>query len=209
VFISVIDSIFSEYRQIGGYSYVWSGEFENLERARKQLKIIVPITLFIVFLLLFFNFRSIAKTLIVLLSIPFSLIGGFLLMYLLNYNLSIASWVGFIALAGVAAETGVVMIVYLDEVFDKYKEEGRLNTFVDLVNAVMEGAVQRVRPKMMVVVSIIAGLIPIFWGDGIGSDVMRRIAAPMIGGMITSTMLTLVIIPALYTTWRQIKLKLE
>ena len=184
-------------------SYVtWSGQFEYMERAIERLKIVVPFTLLIIFLLLYLNFRALAPTLIVMLSVPFALVGGIWLMWLLNYNLSVAVAVGFIALAGVAAETGVVMLIYLDHAWAAAKQKstlaGRLPDATDLYAAVMEGAVERVRPKMMTVVAIMAGLLPIMWSSGAGSEVMRRIAAPMVGGMISSTLLTLIVIPAIY-----------
>ena len=184
-------------------SYVtWSGQFEYMERALERLKIVVPGTLLIIFLLLYLNFRALAPTLIVMLSVPFALVGGIWLMWLLGYNMSVAVAVGFIALAGVAAETGVVMLIYLDHAWAAVKQKsalvGRRPTTVDLYAAVMEGAVERVRPKMMTVVAIMAGLLPIMWSTGAGSEVMRRIAAPMVGGMISSTLLTLIVIPALY-----------
>ena len=182
-------------------SYVtWSGQFEYMERALERLKIVVPGTLLIIFLLLYLNFRALAPTLIVMLSVPFALVGGIWLMWLLGYNMSVAVAVGFIALAGVAAETGVVMLIYLDHAWAAKKSTlaGRPASMADLYAAVMEGAVERVRPKMMTVVAIMAGLLPIMWSTGAGSEVMRRIAAPMVGGMISSTLLTLIVIPALY-----------
>ncbi|MDP1607662.1 MAG: CusA/CzcA family heavy metal efflux RND transporter [Rhodocyclaceae bacterium] len=191
-------------------SYVtWSGQFEYMERALERMKIVVPFTLLLIFLLLYINFRRIIPTLIVLISVPFALVGGVWLMWLLDYNLSVAVAVGFIALAGVAAETGVVMQIYLDHAWEAAKQKsalaGRHATTVELYAAVMEGAVERVRPKMMTVVTIMAGLLPIMWSTGTGSEVMRRIAAPMVGGMISSTLLTLIVIPALYALveeWR-------
>jgi Cu(I)/Ag(I) efflux system membrane protein CusA/SilA len=185
-----------------GYYAVWSGQYEYMERAYGRLKIIVPMTLAIIFLLLYLNFGNITESLIVMLSIPFSLVGGVWLMYLLGYNMSIAVGVGFIALAGVAAETGVVMLIYLDSAYKDRLNHGGMNSISDLYGAVMEGAVERVRPKMMTVIAIMAGLLPIMWGTGTGSEVMKRIAAPMVGGMITSTILTLVVIPAIYALWR-------
>jgi Cu(I)/Ag(I) efflux system membrane protein CusA/SilA len=181
-----------------GYYLSWSGQFEYLQRAEAKMKIVVPITLLVIFLLLYLNFRRIAETLIVMLSLPFALVGGVWLLWLLDYNLSIAVGVGFIALAGVAAETGVVMLIYLEQAWSQRQAEGRAANAADLYAAVMEGAVERVRPKMMTVVAIMAGLLPIMWGEGAGSEVMRRIAAPMIGGMLSSTLLTLAVIPALY-----------
>ena len=181
---------------------LWSGQFEYLERAEARLKVVVPFTLLIIFLLLYLNFRRLTETLIVMLSLPFSLVGGIWLMWWLGFNLSVAVAVGFIALAGVAAETGVVMLIYLDhamtEVRARQPAEGRTFTRAHLREAIMVGAVERVRPKMMTVVAIMAGLLPILWSTGTGSEVMQRIAVPMIGGMVSSTVLTLVVIPAVY-----------
>jgi Cu(I)/Ag(I) efflux system membrane protein CusA/SilA len=184
-------------------SYVmWSGQYEYLERAKARLQIVIPITLLIIFLLLFLNFRSLTETLIVMLSLPFALVGGLWLMWALGFNLSVAVAVGFIALAGVAAETGVVMLIYLNHALAERKaaraSAGLNFTTGDLYEAIMLGAVERVRPKMMTVVAIMAGLMPIMWSSGTGSEVMQRIAVPMIGGMVSSTMLTLIVIPAIY-----------
>jgi Cu(I)/Ag(I) efflux system membrane protein CusA/SilA len=185
-----------------GYYATWSGQFEYLERAEARMKVVVPVTLLIIFLLLYLNFRALTETLIVMLSLPFSLVGGLWLLWWLGFNLSVAVAVGFIALAGVAAETGVVMLIYLDQALvearAKCASEGRKLTRADLQAAIMSGAVDRVRPKMMTVVAIMAGLLPIMWSTGTGSEVMQRIAVPMIGGMISSTILTLVVIPAIY-----------
>jgi Cu(I)/Ag(I) efflux system membrane protein CusA/SilA len=185
-----------------GTYVVWSGQFEYLERAKSRLQIVVPVTLLIIFLLLYLNFRRLTETLIVMLSLPFALIGGLWLMWWLGFNLSVAVVVGFIALAGVAAETGVVMLIYLDHAVIEVKTgrdaAGLPFTRSDLRNAIMLGAVERVRPKMMTVVAIMAGLVPIMWSTGTGSEVMQRIAVPMIGGMISSTALTLIVIPAIY-----------
>ena len=185
-----------------GYYVSWSGQFEYLERAEARLKIVVPVTLLIIFLLLYLNFRKLADTLIVMLSLPFSLVGGIWLMWWLGFNMSVAVAVGFIALAGVAAETGVVMLIYLEQAMAELKAEraatGGPFTRADLYDAIMLGAVDRVRPKMMTVVAIMAGLVPILWSTGTGSEVMQRIAVPMIGGMISSTVLTLVVIPAIF-----------
>ncbi|WP_256754014.1 efflux RND transporter permease subunit [Mesorhizobium sp. Mes31] len=185
-----------------GYSVAWSGQFEYLERATARMKIVVPVTLLIIFLLLYLNFRALTETLIVMLSLPFALVGGIWLMWWLGFNMSVAVAVGFIALAGVAAETGVVMLIYLEQAMAEVKAEraahNRPFTRADLYEAIMLGAVERVRPKMMTVVAIMAGLIPILWSTGAGSEVMQRIAVPMIGGMISSTLLTLVVIPAIY-----------
>ena len=180
----------------------WSGQFEYLQRAIEKLKVVVPLTLLIIFLLLFLNFGRMTETLIVMLSLPFSLVGGLWFLWWLGFNMSVAVAVGFIALAGVAAETGVVMLIYLDQALAEVKAvrevEGRTFDKADLSEAIMLGAVERVRPKMMTVVAIMAGLLPILWSTGTGSEVMQRIAVPMIGGMVSSTALTLVVIPALY-----------
>ena len=193
-----------------GTYVAWSGQFEYMERALAKLKVVVPVTLLIIFLLLYLNFRRITETLIVMLSVPFALVGGVWLMWALGYNLSVAAAVGFIALAGVAAETGVVMLIYLDHAWEGVKTRclaaGTVPTATDLYAAVMEGAVERVRPKMMTVTAIMAGLLPILWGTGTGSEVMSRIAAPMVGGMISSTILTLAVIPAIYALIQQRRL---
>ena len=185
-----------------GYYVVWSGQYEYLQRAAARLKIVVPVTLAIILLLLYLNFRSITETMIVMLSLPFALVGGLWMMWWLSFNLSVAVAVGFIALAGVAAETGVVMLIYLEHTFAEMKAkrsaEDRHLTRQDLHEASMEGAVERVRPKMMTVVAIMAGLLPIMWSSGAGSEIMQRIAVPMIGGMISSTLLTLIVIPAIF-----------
>ncbi|NOT22450.1 MAG: efflux RND transporter permease subunit [Nitrospiraceae bacterium] len=185
-----------------GYRLIWTGQYEHLVRAEERLKLVVPVTIGIILLLLYLNFGSLAKSLIVLLSVPFAAIGAIWYLDYLGYNLSVAVWVGIIALAGVAAETGVVMLVYLDEAYERRVREGRMTTAQDLREAIMEGAVQRVRPKMMTVAAIMGGLLPIMWTTGTGADVMKRIAAPMIGGMVSSTILTLVVIPVLYALWR-------
>ena len=185
-----------------GYRLIWTGQYEHLVRAEERLKLVVPVTLALILLLLYLNFRSLAKSLIVLLSVPFAAIGAIWYLDYLGYNLSVAVWVGIIALAGVAAETGVVMLVYLDEAYERRVREGRMATAHDLQEAILEGAVQRVRPKMMTVAAIMGGLLPIMWTTGTGADVMKRIAAPMIGGMVSSTVLTLLVIPILYALWR-------
>ena len=185
-----------------GYSLVWSGQYEYMERAQKRLNIVVPITLVVIFLLLYFNFKNFAESLIVMLSLPFALVGGIWFMYFLDYNFSVAVGVGFIALAGLAAETGVVMLVYLDNVFADWKRSGRLHSLEDLYDIVIEGAVNRVRPKLMTVVTTMVGLTPILWGTGAGSQTMKRIAAPMVGGLVSSTVLTLIVIPAIYYLWK-------
>ncbi|HKQ34720.1 MAG TPA: CusA/CzcA family heavy metal efflux RND transporter [Nitrospiraceae bacterium] len=186
-----------------GYRLIWTGQYEHLVRAEERLKLVVPVTIGIILLLLYVNFGSLAKSLIVLLSVPFAAIGAIWYLDYLGYNLSVAVWVGIIALAGVAAETGVVMLVYLDEAYERRVREGRMTTAHDLREAIMEGAVQRVRPKMMTVAAIMGGLLPIMWTTGTGADVMKRIAAPMIGGMVSSTFLTLIVIPVLYFVWKR------
>jgi copper/silver efflux system protein len=195
-------AVASEVQFPDGYYATWSGQFEYLERAKARLKIVVPVTLLVIFLLLFLNFRRITETLIVMLSVPFALVGGLWLMWWLGFNLSVAVAVGFIALAGVAAETGVVMLIYLDsaltELKQKREREGRPFSRDDLHAAIMFGAVERVRPKMMTVAAIMAGLLPIMWTHGTGAEVMQRIAVPMIGGMVSSTLLTLIVIPSIY-----------
>jgi len=181
---------------------VWSGQFEYLERAEARLQLVVPATLLLIFVLLYLNFGRLAETAIVMLSLPFALVGGFWLVWWIGFNMSVAVVVGFIALAGVAAETGVVMLIYLDHALVARRAlcaaEGRSFSRGDLAAAIMEGAVERVRPKMMTVTAITAGLLPILWNDGTGSEVMQRIAVPMIGGMASSTLLTLLVIPAVY-----------
>jgi Cu(I)/Ag(I) efflux system membrane protein CusA/SilA len=189
-----------------GYSIVWSGQYEYMQRAQQRLRLVLPVTLLIIFLLLYFNFKNITESLIIMLSLPFALVGGIWLMWLSHYNMSVAVGVGFIALAGVAAETGVVMLLYIDNAYKDRILHGRMNTKKDLHAAVVYGAVERVRPKLMTVTTTIVGLLPIMWGHGTGSQVMKRIAAPMVGGLITSTILTLVVIPAIYYLWKGRKL---
>ncbi|MFU0505290.1 efflux RND transporter permease subunit [Pseudaminobacter sp. NGMCC 1.201702] len=195
-------AVASEVKLPPGYSVAWSGQFEYLERAQARLKIVVPLTLALIFLLLYLNFRALTESLIVMLSLPFALVGGIWMMWWLGFNMSVAVAVGFIALAGVAAETGVIMLIYLEQALADVKErcrlDGRSISKADLHEAIMHGAVERVRPKMMTVVAIMAGLLPILWSTGAGSEIMQRIAVPMIGGMISSTLLTLVVIPAVY-----------
>lgn len=185
-----------------GYSLSWSGQYEYMQRVKNRLKIFVPLTIFIIFILYFFTFQSVTETIIVMMSVPFALIGGIWYLFLLGYNMSIAVWVGLIALAGVAAETGSIMIVYLDEAYSRRKAEGKMNNLSDLYDAVMEGAVQRLRPKLMTVGANIFGLMPVMLSLGTGADVMKRIAAPLIGGLTSSTILTLVVLPAIYTMWK-------
>jgi Cu(I)/Ag(I) efflux system membrane protein CusA/SilA len=190
-----------------GYSLVWSGQYEYMERAKQRLKMVVPLALVIIFLLLYFNFGSVVESLIVMLSLPFSMVGGVWLMYLLGYNMSVAVAVGFIALAGVAAETGVIMLLFLDMAYEKRESGEGVNSIADLYGAIMEGASQRIRPKMMTFAAILGGLLPIMWGSGTGSQVMKRIATPMVGGIISSTLLTLIVIPSIYAIWKGFKFK--
>ena len=188
-----------------GYYIQWAGQFEYLQAAEKRLAIVIPFTLLIIFVLIYLNTRSVTKTFIVLLTVPLSLVGAFWLLYLLGYNMSVAVWIGLIALAGLDAETGVVMLLYLDLSWERFRAEGRMNSLSDLYRAVREGAVQRIRPKMMAVCAILFGLLPIMWSPDYqaGADVMKRIAAPMIGGIISSAVLNLLIYPVIYVMWRE------
>ncbi len=186
-----------------GYSILWSGQFEYMERANKRLLVVIPLTLLIVFLIIYLNTRSLTKTAIVLLAVPLSLVGAFWLVYLLGYNLSVAVWVGMIALAGISAETGVVMLLYLDVAYGNMREKGLMNTMGDLKEAIFDGAVKRIRPKIMTASVIIAGLLPIMWSTGTGSDVMKRIAAPMVGGVVTSVIMELLVYPVIYEFMHQ------
>ena len=190
-----------------GYTIFWSGQYEYMQRAKERLLVIVPITLFLIFLILYLNTKSITKTAIVLLAVPFSLVGAIWLMYFLGYNWSIAVWVGIIALAGLDAETGVVMLLYLDIAYQQWTEKGRMVTYADLAEAVDHGAVQRIRPKMMTVMAILLSLVPILWATGTGADVMRRIAAPMVGGVFSSFVGELLVYPSIYFAWRALKLR--
>jgi Cu(I)/Ag(I) efflux system membrane protein CusA/SilA len=194
-----------------GYYTQWAGQFEYLRSAEQRLKVVVPFTLLIIFLLIYMNTKSWVKTLIVLLAVPFSLVGAFWFLYLLGYNLSVAVWVGLIALAGLDAETGVVMLLYLDHAWEKFRGEGRMNSIADLKAAVIEGAVHRVRPKVMTICAILFGLLPIMWSPTTqsGADVMKRIAAPMIGGVITSGILELLLYPAIFVLWRKRSLRMS
>ncbi|HEX6944395.1 MAG TPA: CusA/CzcA family heavy metal efflux RND transporter [Gemmatimonadaceae bacterium] len=186
-----------------GYSMTWSGQYEYMERAADRMKLVIPATLAIIFLLLYLNFGNVGETLIVMLSLPFALVGGIWFIWALGYNWSVAVAIGFVALAGVAAETGVVMLIYLDHAWRDRIKAGSSPTLRDLYDAVVEGAVERVRPKMMTVTAIMAGLLPILWGSGAGASVMKRIAAPMVGGMVSSTVMTLLVIPAVYSLWKE------
>jgi len=192
----------SEINLPPGYFIEWAGQYEYLQRVKEKLRIVVPVTLIIIFLLLYLNFKSVPKTMIVLLSVPFSLVGSFWLLYLVGFNMSVAVWVGIIALMGLAAQTGVVMIIYIDESFERRHEQGLIKNMDDLHESIIEGAVQRVRPKMMTVMAAFFGLMPLMWSTGTGADMMKRIAAPMVGGLVTSLILTLLIIPVVYSIWK-------
>jgi Cu(I)/Ag(I) efflux system membrane protein CusA/SilA len=192
-----------------GHVLEWTGQYELLERMRERLKLVVPLTLFLIVLLLWLHFRNFTEVLIVLLSIPFALVGSVWLLWALDYHLSTAVWVGIIALVGLAAQTGVVMIVYIDHAFERRRAAGKIRDLSDIVWAHMEGTVQRVRPKLMTVATMLAGLVPLLWATGSGADVMKRIAAPMVGGLVTSAFLTLEIIPVVYTYWRREQLLFE
>ena len=185
-----------------GTTIFWSGQYEYMQRAKQRLMLVIPFTLFIVILIIYLNTQSAVKTAIVLLAVPFSLVGAFTLIYLFGYNLSVAVWIGLIALAGLDAETGVVMLLYLDLAYDEWRKSGRLNNASDLRDAIYHGAVKRVRPKAMTAAVIIAGLVPILWSHGAGADIMKRIATPMIGGVITSTIMELIVYPAIFYIWR-------
>ncbi len=189
-----------------GYNIVWSGQYEYMQRAKQRLMYVIPMTLMIIFVIIYLNTRSVVETAIVLFALPFSMVGTFWFLYLLHYNLSIAVWVGIIALAGLAAETGVVMLLYLDVAYEEAVREGRMHTRKDLIDAIYHGAVTRVRPKIMTASVILAGLIPIMWSHGTGADVMKRVAAPMVGGIITSVILTLGVFPVIYYLWKGWKL---
>ena len=186
-----------------GYTLAWSGQYEYMERAKAKMQLVVPATLALVFLLLYFNFRNVSEAFIVMLSIPFTLVGGVWFLWLLDYNWSVAVTIGFLALAGVAAETAVIMLVYLDHAWEARRATGQPLDVRDVYSAVMEGGVERVRPKMMTVASTMIGLLPILWGTGTGASVMKRIAAPMVGGMLSSTVLTLLVVPAIWSLLKQ------
>lgn len=185
-----------------GYTLAWSGQYEFMQRVYERLKIFVPLTLAIIFVLFYFTFRTITETLMVMLGVPFALFGGFLLLYVLGYNMSIAVWVGMIALAGVAAETSAVMLAYLDSDYHEQKEKGGLRTLSDLIQMVQQCAVSRIRPMAMAGLANIIGLLPVMWATGIGADVMKRLAAPMVGGVFSALLLTLIVIPVVYVMWR-------
>ena len=185
-----------------GYSIFWSGQYEYMLRAKQRLAIVIPLTLLIIVLIIYLNTKSAIKTSIVILAVPFSLVGAFWMIYLLGFNLSVAVWVGIIALAGLDAETGVVMLLYLDLAYEQWIKNDKMSTAADLRDAIYHGAVKRVRPKAMTAAVIIAGLLPIVWSHGAGADVMKRIATPMIGGVVTSLIMELLVYPAIYYVWR-------
>ncbi|MCW8816642.1 MAG: efflux RND transporter permease subunit, partial [Ignavibacteriaceae bacterium] len=190
-----------------GYSIKWSGQYEYMERASKHLTLVIPLTLMLVIFLLYINTKSLTKTGIVLLALPFSMVGAVWFLYLSGYNLSVAVWVGIIALLGVDAETGVVMLLYLDIAYEKFKDNGMLKNMADLRESIFEGAVKRIRPKMMTVMTTMLGLLPILIGLGSGSDVMKRIAAPMVGGILTSMIMELTVYPAIFYTIKRREVK--
>ncbi|TYO98250.1 Cu(I)/Ag(I) efflux system membrane protein CusA/SilA [Geothermobacter ehrlichii] len=192
-----------------GYNIVWSGQYEYMQAAAAKLKVVIPLTLLIIFVIIYMNTKSLVKTGIIFIALPLSLVGCFWFLYALGYNMSVAVWVGVIALAGISAETGVVMLLYLDLAFDLWRRNGRMLTLGDLTQAIHHGAVKRIRPKIMTICVIIAGLVPIMWSHGAGADVMKRIAAPMVGGVITSGLMELLVFPVIYFMWRGLKLKHE
>jgi Cu(I)/Ag(I) efflux system membrane protein CusA/SilA len=198
-----------EVRLPPGYFLKWTGQYELLEQMQARMRILVPLTLLIVLLLLYMNFGNLTESLIVLASVPFALVGSVWLLAALHYNLSTAVWVGIIALVGLAAQTGVVMVVYCDSAYHKRRQAGLIRDLDDIVEATLEGSVQRVRPKLMTVATMMIGLVPLLWSQGAGADVMKRVAAPMVGGLFTSAFLTLEIIPVVYTYWRYAQLKRE
>lgn len=189
-----------------GYTIAWSGQYEYMLRAKKRLMYVIPLTIVIIFVIIFLNTKSLIKTAIVFLAVPFSLVGAIWLIYLLGYNMSVAVWVGIIALAGLDAETGVVMLFYLDQAYEDFKGRGVLNDRNDLADSIYVGAVKRVRPKVMTICVIVAGLVPILWSQGAGADVMKRIATPMVGGVVTSGIMELAIYPIIFFLWRSRRL---
>jgi Cu(I)/Ag(I) efflux system membrane protein CusA/SilA len=203
------NEVAKEVRLPAGYFLKWTGQYELLQQMQARMRILVPLTLVIVLLLLYMNFGNLTESLIVLASVPFALVGSIWLMAMLGYNLSTAVWVGIIALVGLAAQTGVVMVVYCDSAYHRRKREGRIRDLDDIVEATLEGSVQRVRPKLMTVATMMIGLVPLLWSQGAGADVMKRVAAPMVGGLFTSAFLTLEIIPVVYTYWRYAQLRRE
>ncbi|MCS6926206.1 MAG: efflux RND transporter permease subunit, partial [Candidatus Binatia bacterium] len=185
-----------------GYHLDWAGQFQYMERVREKLLVVVPLTLLLIVVLLYLNTRSFAKTTIILFAVPFSAVGAIWLLFLLEYNMSIATWTGLIALLGVDAETGMFMLLYLDLAYEERRRQGRMQSWEDLRAAVLHGAVQRLRPKVMTVGVMFMGLLPIMWSTGTGADMMKRIAAPLIGGIFTSFLLELLVYPAVYATWK-------
>ncbi|MDO8734070.1 MAG: efflux RND transporter permease subunit, partial [Elusimicrobiota bacterium] len=185
-----------------GYSLLWSGQYENMMRVRERLKIIIPVTIFVIFLLLYMNTKSAVKTMIVFMAVPFSLVGAVWFMYILGYNISIGVWVGMIALMGLDAETGVFMLLFLDLSYNDAVKQGKMKTLADLKAAIIHGAVKRIRPKMMTVGTTFIGLVPIMWSMGTGADLMKRIAAPMVGGIFTSFIMELLVYPVIYEIWK-------
>ena len=186
-----------------GYSLIWSGQYENMLRVRERLKVVVPVTIFLIFMLLYMNTKSAFKAAVVMLAVPFSVVGAVWLMYLLGYNVSIAAWVGMIALMGLDAETGVFMLLFLDLSYDEAKKNNKLRNMAELHEAIIHGAVKRIRPKMMTVAAAAMGLMPIMWSIGAGADVMKRVAAPMVGGLFTSFLMELLVYPAIYLLWKR------
>ena len=186
-----------------GYSLVWSGQYENMLRVRERLKVVVPVTIFLIFMLLYMNTKSAFKAAVVMLAVPFSVVGAVWLMYVLGYNISIAAWVGMIALMGLDTETGVFMLLFLDLSYDEAKKHNRLRNMAELHEAIIHGAVKRIRPKMMTVSAAAMGLMPIMWSIGTGADVMKRVAAPMVGGLFTSFAMELLVYPAIYLLWKR------
>jgi Cu(I)/Ag(I) efflux system membrane protein CusA/SilA len=195
-------AVAAELKLPTGYSIVWSGQYENMLRVRERLKIVLPLTIVLIFLLLYANTKSTFKAAVVMLAVPFSLVGAVWLLYLLGYNISIAVWVGMIALMGLDAETGVFMLLFLDLSYDEAKRNGKLRNLSDLHEAIIHGAVKRIRPKMMTVGAAVMGLMPIMWSIGSGADMMKRIAAPMVGGLFTSFLMELLVYPAIYLLWK-------
>jgi len=192
-----------------GYNLIWSGQYEYMQEANKRLTLVIPLTVLVIFVILYLSTKSLVKTGIIFIAVPLSLVGCFWYLWFLGYNTSIAVWVGVIALAGISAETGVVMLLYLDLAYKLWNEKGRMLTRGDLVQAIHHGAVKRIRPKVMTIAVIIAGLVPIMWSHGAGADVMKRIAAPMIGGVVTSGVMELLVFPVIYFMWRGMKLQKE
>jgi Cu(I)/Ag(I) efflux system membrane protein CusA/SilA len=196
------DAVESEVKIPPGLRLAWVGQFKYFERAKERLTWVIPLTLAIVFALLYLNTQSLVETSLVMLAVPFSLVGAIWLLFLLHYSMSVAVWVGLIALAGLDAETGVVMLLYLTLAYDRHKREGKLSNFHDLRASIVEGAAGRLRPKSMTVATMIFGLAPVLWSTGTGADVMKRIAAPMVGGLVTSFLLELTVYPALFAVWK-------